>query len=102
MIQKISQEEAKSIIDSVMPHYLIDVREQEEYDEGHLSGSKLIPLSKLELVCNEKIPNKEMPLLVHCQSGRRSEKATMILEKLGYKDIRDIGGINDWPYDIEK
>lgn len=48
MIQKISPEEVKSIIDSVMPHYLIDVREQGEYNESHINGAKLVPLSRLE------------------------------------------------------
>lgn len=102
MIQNISPEEAKSIIDSVMPHYLIDVREQDEYDEGHIHGSKLVPLSGLELECGKKIPNKDIPILVHCRSGRWSAKAAVVLDKLGYKDVRDFGGINDWPYDIEK
>lgn len=102
MIQKITQEEAKSIMDSVMPHYLIDVREQDEYEEGHIHGSKLVPLSRLVEVCKEKIPNKDMPLLVYCRSGRRSAEAAKILNQLGYKDVRDFGGITDWEYGIER
>ena len=102
MIQRISPEEAKGIIDSVMFHNLIDVREPDEYYEGHIPGAKLFPLSVLELVCEEKIVNKDIPLLVYCQSGRRSAKAAVLLNKLGYKDVRDFGGFNDWPYDIEK
>lgn len=102
MIQKISPEEAKSIIDSVMPHYLVDVREHDEYEEGHIPGSKLVPLSILESVYKERIANKDIPVLVHCQSGIRAGKAAIILYKLGYKDVRDFGGINDWPYDIDK
>lgn len=101
MIQKITPEEAKSIIDSVMPHYLIDVREQDEYDVKHIPRSKLVPLSALEAVCGDRIPNKEIPVLVYCRSGRRSAKAAEILDKLGYKDVRDFGGINDWLYEIE-
>lgn len=102
MIQKISKEEAKSIIDSVMPHYLIDVREQDEYEEGHIKGARLVPLSVLESICDEKIPDKEKPLLLHCQSGRRSAKAAILLDQLGYQDIHHFGGISDWKYDIEQ
>lgn len=102
MIQKISPEEAKSIIDSVMPHYLIDVRETEEFEVGHIYGAKLVQLSRLEFICEDKIPNKEIPLLVYCRSGRRSAEAALILNQLGYKDVRDFGGIIDWPYGIEK
>lgn len=102
MIQKISAEEAKSIIDSVMPHYLIDVREADEYTEGHIHGAKSLPLSTLETSCMTELANKKIPLLVHCQSGNRAAKAAIILNQLGYQDVRDFGGISDWPYEIEK
>ena len=41
-------------------------------------------------------------MLVHCQSGKRSAKAAVLLEQLGYQDIRDMGGMNDWIYEKER
>ena len=47
------------------------------------------------------IPNKDQAVLVYCHSGRRSRKACLLLSKLGYTHICDLGGILDWPYEKE-
>lgn len=64
---------------------IVDVREKAEWDEGHLKGAVLLPLSTLKSV--NKAPDdlaKDKPLYVHCAAGVRSLKAAAILKKLGY------------------
>ena len=67
---------------------LLDVREQSEWDAGHLKDAKLVPLSKLKKGDAEKL-TKDLPkdkvIYTHCRSGVRSLQAANILEKLGFK-----------------
>lgn len=71
---------------------LLDVRTPEEYAEGHIEGSKNIPLQNIE-TAELIIKDKETPLFVHCRSGARSAQATGILKRMGYTNVEDIGGI---------
>ena len=71
---------------------LLDVRTREEYSEGHIEGSKKIPLQSIEQV-ESIIKDKSTPLFVHCRSGARSAQATSILKRMGYTNVEDIGGI---------
>ena len=71
---------------------LLDVRTPEEYAEGHIEGSKNIPLQSIEKT-EAVITDKSTPLFVHCRSGARSAQATSILKRMGYTNIEDIGGI---------
>ena len=71
---------------------LLDVRTQEEYSDGHIAGSKNIPLQSIEQV-ESVIKDKGTPIFVHCRSGARSAQATSILKKMGYTNVSDIGGI---------
>ena len=71
---------------------LLDVRTPEEYAEGHIVGSKNIPLQSIEKT-ESVIRDKSTPLFVHCRSGARSAQATSILKRMGYTNIEDIGGI---------
>ena len=71
---------------------LLDVRTREEYSEGHIEGSKNIPLQSIEQV-ESTIKDKSTPLFVHCRSGARSAQATSILKRMGYTNVEDIGGI---------
>ena len=81
---------------------ILDVREQDEYDSGHIPGAKLLPLSTIRPASAAQIiPNKDQAVLVYCHSGRRSRKACLLLSKLGYTHICDLGGILDWPYEKE-
>lgn len=100
--KKISPEEAKSKIDNGENIIILDVREQYEYDEGHIPNSILIPLANLEQTIESKIPNKEQTIFVYCRTGSRSEYASNILIQKDYTNIYDLGGIVDWPYEIEK
>ena len=99
--QQITQEEAKEMMDT-QEVILLDVREQDEYDSGHIPGAKLLPLSTIRPASAAQIiPNKDRAVLVYCHSGRRSRKACLLLSKLGYTHICDLAGILDWPYEKE-
>ena len=97
----ITAEEAKQIMDSEEGYVILDVRTQEEYDQGHIPGAILIPDTEVEVTAEEVLTDKDQLLLVYCRSGRRSKLASEILVELGYTNIKEFGGIIDWPYEIE-
>jgi rhodanese-related sulfurtransferase len=84
--------------------FILDVRKQEEYDEGHIIGSTLIPVQELEARLNELPRNKK--ILVYCRSGNRSVTASETLVKNGFAQIFNMkGGITEWKnagYDVVK
>ena len=102
MYEQITAEEAKKIIDSGEEHIILDVREQDEFDAGHIPGAILLPYTEIENKAEEMIPDKDKQILVYCRSGRRSKIAAEALVKLGYTNIKEFGGIIDWPYEVEK
>ena len=102
MYQQITAEEAKKIMDSGEEHIVLDTREQEEFDNGHIPGALLIPYTEIENRAEEMIPDKNAQILVYCRSGRRSKIASLSLSKLGYTNVKEFGGIIDWPYEVEK
>lgn len=99
---KISQVEAKKIIDTEENIVILDVRTLEEYKEGHIKNSTLIPLDELESIIEDVIPDKKTKILVYCRSGNRSNTAVKKLATMGYINAFDFGGINDWDYEIEQ
>ena len=101
MYQQISQEEAKRIMDSREEHIVLDTREQYEYDESHIPGAILIPYTEIENKAEEMLPDKNAQILVYCRSGRRSKIASQSLADLGYTNVKEFGGIIDWPYEVE-
>jgi rhodanese-related sulfurtransferase len=102
MYEQITAEEAKKIMDSGEEHIILDTREQDEFDEGHIPGAILIPYTEIENKAIELIPDKDKLILVYCRSGRRSKIAAEALSKLGYTNVKEFGGIIDWPYEVEK
>ena len=97
----ITAEEAKVLMESETGYIILDVREQDEYDAGHIPGAILIPYTRIEEEASEKLTDKDQLILVYCRSGRRSKIAADALVALGYTNIREFGGILDWPYEIE-
>ena len=102
MYEIITAEEAKKIMDSGEEYVLLDVREQDEFDEGHIPGAILIPYTEIENKAEKMLTDKDAQILVYCRSGRRSKIAAEALSKLGYSNIKEFGGIIDWPYEVEK
>ena len=97
----ITAQEAKQLMDTQEGYIILDVREQEEFDQGHIPGAILIPYTQIEEMAPQMLPDKEQLILVYCRSGRRSKIAAEALVELGYTNIREFGGILDWPYEIE-
>lgn len=98
----ITAQEAKKIIDTEEDCIILDVRTQEEYDEGHIPDAILIPDTEVENRAEEELPDKEQLILVYCRSGRRSKLAAQILADSGYSNVKEFGGIIDWPYEVTK
>ena len=97
----ITAEEAKQIMDSEEGYIILDVRTQEEYDEGHIPGAIVISHEEIAEKAEEVLTDKDQLILVYCRSGRRSKIAAEALAELGYTNIKEFGGIIDWPYEVE-
>ena len=102
MYEQITPQQAKEIMDARDDILILDVREQEEYDAGHVPGAALIPYTEIEQRAGELPEDKDTTILVYCRSGRRSKIAAESLARLGYTAVMEFGGINDWPYEIVK
>ena len=98
----ITAEEAKARMDSETDYVIIDARTEEEFAEGHIEGAILIPEYEIADRAADELPDKDQLILVYCRSGRRSKIASQVLAELGYTNVKEFGGIIDWPYDIVK
>ena len=100
--QQITQEEAKNMMDT-QEAIVLDVREQDEFDAGHIPGAVLLPVGTITKdSAAAVIPEPDSVVLVYCRSGNRSKKASQALVELGYTGIYEFGGINTWPYEVEQ
>ena len=97
----ITAEEAKQIMDSEEDYIILDVRTQEEYDEGHIPGATQISHEEIAEKAEDVLTDKDQLILIYCRSGRRSKIAAEALVDLGYTNIKEFGGISDWPYETE-
>ena len=80
---------------------ILDAREQHEYDSGHIPEAVLLPVGTItEETASEVIGDLNTVVLVYCRSGNRSKTASQALADLGYTNIYEFGGINDWPYEV--
>ena len=94
------EEMEKLISTSKISNYIIlDVRTEEEYKQGRIKNSILIPDYEIENVLN-KVPDKDTYIFVYCRSGSRSKKATLKLNDMGYKNVYDAGGIISYKGEI--
>ena len=100
--EQITAEQAKSIMDTEKDYVIIDARTEEEFAEGHIENAILIPEYEIANRAEKELPDKEQLILVYCRSGRRSKIASEELVKLGYTNVKEFGGIIDWPYKIVK
>ena len=80
---------------------LLDVRTPDEYRQGHIPGSKNVPLQSIDKV-TVMINNKATPIFVHCLSGARSRQAAAILQQMGYTYVKNIGGISAYAGNVER
>lgn len=105
MIDYISFEEGKHILDTCPGSILLDVRTEEEYGIEHAAGAVLLPQEDLETMDEgdilDVLPDLDAPVLLYCRTGRRAALAAVKLEELGYTRLYNLGGLNGWPYGME-
>ncbi len=75
-------------------YLLFDVRTLEEYEVGHLSGAVLIPYDTIRERIHVVAPEKSMQIYLYCHSGGRASMAQHTLEKMGYNNVVNLGGIS--------
>ena len=97
----ITAQQAKEIMDTQENYIILDTRTREEYEESHIPGAILIPHDEILEKAESILTNKDQLILVYCRSGRRSKLAAADLVKLGYTNVKEFGGIIDWPYEVE-
>ena len=100
--KQITQEEAKEMMAKGDGHIIVDVRRQDEYDEGHIPGAVLIPNESITDKQPDELPDLNQIILVYCRSGRRSKEASQKLADIGYTCVYEFGGINTWTGEIVK
>lgn len=96
----ISMSEAQTIFATEGEYIILDVREQDEYSEGHIPGAICIPHGAIAEKTPVLIPDKDVQIYVYCRSGRRSKIASDALVKAGYVNVTEIGGILDYTGEI--
>ncbi|MDH8677460.1 rhodanese-like domain-containing protein [Fusibacter bizertensis] len=102
VFEKIDSDRAIELMAELSDYRLVDVRTQEEFDEGHIKGAELMPLDQLESLAGDQLNDKDQVLIVYCRSGNRSGQASDLLKELGYTHVYDLGGIINWTGEIEK
>lgn len=83
-------------------YVLLDVRTQQEYDDGHIPGAICIPNETIKDEKPDALPDKEQMIFVYCRSGNRSKQAAGKLAALGYTNVVEFGGIIDWPGEVTR
>ncbi len=96
----ISQDEARLMMKDDDGHVIVDVRRADEYAQGHIPGAILIPNEEIGTEQPEELPDKNQIILVYCRTGRRSKEASQKLADMGYVNVYEFGGIEDWTGDI--
>ncbi len=99
---QISQDEAKQMMEKDDGHVIVDVRRDDEYAQGHIPGAILIPNESIEYEQPEGLPDYDQIILIYCRTGRRSKEAAQKLADMGYSQVYEFGGIEDWDGEIEK
>lgn len=99
---KITQEQAKEMMSRDDGHIIVDVRRQDEYNAGHIPGAVLIPNESIGTEKPEVLPDLNQIILVYCRTGNRSKQAAEKLSRIGYTNIYEFGGINNWTGEIVK
>jgi len=95
--RQISMTDAITMMEEETGYIILDVRTPEEFAEKHIPGAINVPNETIGAEEIPELPNKDQLILVYCRSGNRSKQASEKLAALGYRNIVEFGGINDWP-----
>lgn len=99
--EMITAQQAKEIIDTQEGYVILDTRTEEEYEQGHIPGAIVISHEEIKEKAESVLTDKDQLILVYCRSGRRSKLAAQDFVDLGYTNVKEFGGIIDWPYETE-
>ena len=100
-MESIMAKEAKEILERNRNVIIVDVRRPKEFAVRRIQGAILLPVRDIEDRAEELLPDLNAEILVYCESGPRSITAGLMLEELGYTNVKSIGGIARWPYEID-
>ena len=95
--RQINMDEAIAMMEAESDYIILDVRTPEEFSEKHIPGAINIANETIGSEEIPELPDKDQLILVYCRSGNRSKQASEKLVALGYTNIIEFGGINDWP-----
>ncbi len=95
--RQIGMDEAVAMMEEESNYVILDVRTAQEYQDKHIPDAINVPNETIDTEEIPELPDKEQLILVYCRSGNRSKKAAGKLAALGYINIVEFGGINDWP-----
>ena len=95
--RQVEMAEAIAMMEEETDYIILDVRTKEEFSEKHIPDAINIPNEEIGTAEITEIPDKDQLILVYCRSGNRSKQASEKLTALGYTNIVEFGGINDWP-----
>ena len=101
-VKHVSMQEITKIMSENSNYIILDVRTIEEYKEGHIPNAICIPNETIGEDTKNLLKDKGQLILIYCRSGNRSKQATEKLQKLGYTNLIEFGGIIDWEGQIEK
>jgi len=99
---RISQEEAVKMMGEETGYLIVDVRRPDEYAEGHIPDAINVPNEEIMDEMPEALPDKDQMLFLYCRTGRRSKEAALKLAGMGYANVYEFGGINDWKGEVVK
>jgi sulfur-carrier protein adenylyltransferase/sulfurtransferase len=99
-IREVDAAGLRARLDSREPLRLIDIREPDEWAEGHIPGAELIPRGHLEFRIDERVPERDTPVVLYCSLGLRSALSAQALQEMGYHRVESLfGGFNAWKAD---
>ena len=98
--RQINMDEAIAMMEAENDYIILDVRTPEEFSEKHIPGAINVANETIGSEEIPELPEKDQLILVYCRSGNRSKQASEKLVALGYTNIVEFGGINDWPGEV--
>ena len=100
--RQVSSDEAQELMEKSSNYVILDVRTQQEFESGHISGATCIPNETIKTDPPALLPDKKQTIFVYCRTGRRSKEAAQKLTDMGYENIIEFGGIITWKGKIDK
>ena len=100
--KQVSMEEGLELMEADSDYILLDVRRDDEFEEGHIPGAINIPNESIGTEEIAELPDQKQTIYVYCRSGNRSKQASQKLVDLGYTNVIEFGGIIDYSGELEK